>query len=242
MANKKLVSFGTFVRLLDEDECVQFQKEMKNDIHTFLSMGYNQQMTDNDMVNYLIQVTNGRYGICDEVVPPSKLLVSALQKYISDVKVVGSNAIPNWVARISEDYDADHVIGYSLHSYRNRYEHPIRTTSLKQFIASLDDVTYNLLVSDLSIAIDKFVAMGSYLVMDDNDPWLNYLIQVTNGGYGWCDIKIKHRPLLAKALFKYKQEALYIYTEIFRFMIDDTLESGDSLTAVTKRLQGYRPV
>lgn len=77
-----------------------------------------------------------------------------------------------------------------------------KSISLGTMIRSLDEEKLNRFIDEVSSAIDRFLDMGSKLEMSE-DPWVNYLIQRTNGGYGFCDVKTPANHYLKLALSPY---------------------------------------
>lgn len=238
-AKKTTVSLTNLIKTLDDKQINAFRKDMITSIRTFLDMSYEQEMTDNDLVNYLIQSTKGIYGSCEIVTASTPLLVSSMQKYNDHVRVVNGSMIHTWVRRISEGHDANHVVGYSINNCRTSFKRKGKVVSLRQFIGRLDDNTFSSFKADLIKAITSFIAMGSNLVMSE-DIWVNYLIQASNNSYGWCEEKVNHRTLLSEALLAYDSNVYTIYTDEFIYMISNALRNNNVEEAVSERLNRYR--
>lgn len=118
MKVESVVPFGTFIRSLSREDALNFSSDIKVAIEHFFLMGAVKSMSDNDLLNYLIQATRGRYGSCQDVTTASKFLDKAVQKYSPGVKIRDASIMLKWVKYIDAGYNADNVIGYYFDKYR----------------------------------------------------------------------------------------------------------------------------
>lgn len=84
-----------------------------------------------------------------------------------------------------------------------------KSISFGTLVRSLDQSALDFLVAELAEGIDLFLAMGSKQVMGSN--WLvNYLIQSTDGKFGYCDQKCEASRYLKFGMYKYCGQMRFI--------------------------------